>query len=140
MKAGLIKKVVKKYKPLGIVWGVEFLLAPRPAIELLNDLTKCETRVVGCNCWRFIDREAKDSEGILEIVGGGIDVDHPFENKIEENAQIITEFIAHQLPEDADLVSLIVDDPKIPGPFSYLFRDNKEQITVFYRIRTLIAE
>jgi len=126
MTISTLQDMVAKYKTLGIVKATDFLLTPEYALELLYDLKTLSIRVVGCDCWRYLDRELRDPNRILEIVGGGVLVKGAYTKSIEENALIIEDFIMHNLPNDADLISLIDDDPKIPGPFSYLFRDNKE--------------
>ena len=118
--------IARKYKSLGLVNSTDFLLQPALAVELLHDLTEIGVRVVGCDSWRYLDREKKDPTRILELVGGGTGAEFPFEISIDENARIIEEFLVNKLPEDVDLISLIVDDPQIPVPFSYLIRDIDE--------------
>ena len=118
-----LKEIAIKYKSLGIIKSAYFLLDVQSTLDLLSDLTKMGVRVVGCDCWRYIDPEIKDPTQLLEIVGGGVGVDHPYENPIELNAQIIKEFLEQSFPKDAQLVSLSIDDPKIPNKFSSIFEN-----------------
>lgn len=122
MEYSILKKIVSEYITLGIIKGGELLLPPDQSINFLKDLEKIKIRVVGCDCWRYHNPKQQDNN-ILQIVGGGIGVEPPFEMTVSENARIIEKFIQCDLPKDAEFVSLIVEDPENLGPNSHLFYD-----------------
>ena len=114
-------QVLQKYLPMGIIWGIELLLIPQVAIAFIDDLARVGIRVTGCDLWRFLDPD-KDTKRIVSLPGDGITVSEahrPQKETVEGNADLIKDYIAHQLPADADLVSLIYDNHQI----YYFFRN-----------------
>ncbi len=107
--------IAKKYRYEGIVKGVEFLLSPDKAISLIDDLARHGVLIVGCDLWRYLDQS---KEHIVALLGAGIGIDSPVdESSVERNAGVVKEFLSEQLPQDAELVSLVLDDPAIADLF-----------------------
>lgn len=104
--------IKQKYEKIGIQKGVELLLLPEDAIKLIDDLVEIGVRLLGCDCWRYVDIKEKDTGKILEIVGGGVIVELPENSLIIDDANYVKEFISNKLYEDVNFVSLIYDEPE----------------------------
>jgi hypothetical protein len=116
---GNLLQIVEKYRPSGILKGVELLLPPEVAISLIDELSQFGVMIWGCDLWRFLDPK-KDPKRIVALVGAGILVDDPKLPEIAtaaRNAKAVKEFIQHRLPEDAELISLIFDDAAVYDVF-----------------------
>ena len=112
MSKELFKHIVDKYKPLGVIWGGEFLLPPQIMIEFIEDLSNAGVLIYGCDLWRYLDPN-KDPNRVISLLGAGLDLTSDEFKKeefsIERNAVLVKSFIENQLPDDAELVSLTTD-------------------------------
>jgi hypothetical protein len=115
MKKEDLPRIVEKYLNRGVLKGGEFLQPPEDVVQFIDDLVNAGILISGCDLWRYLD-PTKDPTGIVALVGAGVLVSrstNPKKGTVEGNAEIVKGFILHQLPEDAELVSLIFLDGEI---------------------------
>lgn len=109
-------QIADKYRPLGIVKGVEFLLIPDLMVEFIEDLSNAGVLIYGCELWRYLD-PTRDPKRIVALLGAGIDVTRGLTQdnllSVKRSAEIVIDFVKNQLPEDAELVSLVTEDYEI---------------------------
>jgi hypothetical protein len=107
-----LKKLIVKYKALGIKYSNELLMPPKIAISLIGELSKNDVMVVGCDLWRYLDKRNEGS-GFVTLIGAGIGLDNFKDLAPEQTGEMIQAFLIYQLPNDAELVSLILIDPEV---------------------------
>lgn len=109
-----LQNIANKYRSLGIIKGAEFLLPPEIMVEFIGELAKAGVLIYGCDLWRYVD-PTKDLERIVELLGAGIDVSKGHEKmpSVERSAETVRDFIKYQLPDDAELVSLVTEDYEV---------------------------
>ena len=103
-----IDQLRNKYLPLGIAWGVEFLLPPNVALSLLPELAKMGVVVVGYDQWQYVDQ----SKGlVMELLWyDGVGNDRVESVTAEEGVAIVEDLIVNHLPPDTELVSFLYRD------------------------------
>ena len=111
--------VVAEYRNRGIAKYGELLLEPQDMIELLEQLASIEILVIGCECWRYVNREEKTA---YELPGGGyaVEYDIPYlEMTASASADVITKFLREResLSYHYDLVALHFNEPEIHDLF-----------------------
>ena len=98
-----LKKIAENYRRKGYIWGYELLLYPQDALALLDILEQENILVVGCNLWRFWE---KDRTKFMEIVGGCGKVEEELSRTdVECNVRVLRAFLQKPLPYGAELIS-----------------------------------
>ncbi len=98
-----LKKIAEDYRRKGYIWGYELLLYPQDALALLDILEQANILVVGCNLWRFWE---KDRTYFVEIVGGCGKVEEELSRTdVEHNVRVLRAFLQQPLPYGAELIS-----------------------------------
>ena len=106
MENQYLLELANQYRHYGIKKGSEVLFQPEKALLFLDDLARNNVMVVGCDLWKYVDKE---KGWIVELLGAGFIVNELITN-IDQAANLTKQFIRAKLPEDAEFVSLILLD------------------------------
>ncbi len=110
-----LSELANQYRPHGIKKGGEVLFEPEKALLFLEDLSRNNVMVVGCDLWKYVDKE---KGWLVELLGAGFLVNE-LVTDINEATNLIKQFIKEKLPDDAELVSLIFQDYSILDLFYF---------------------
>ena len=105
-----MRAIMETYRCRGVVKATEFLLPPRDAAAFVADLADIGVLLVGCELWTYLDQEKTK---LMEIPTAGDVIDHKLNDDVHWNAEIIRQFLLHELTPDVDLVSLTERDPDL---------------------------
>lgn len=108
-----LSELANQYRPYGINHGGEFLFSPEKAILFLDDLARNNVMVIGCDLWKYVNKE---KGWIVELLGAGFVVNE-LVTDINQAASLIKQFIKEKLPDDAEFVSLIFQDYSVMNLF-----------------------
>ena len=106
-----VRELFEKYKRVGIKKGHELLMAPFVAISFIDALSQKNIKIVGCDTWRYT--KIDNWVGIIENVGGGMEVDGYKDLNTQQIAEIMKRFIVSISSNDVDLISLLFDDQEM---------------------------
>jgi hypothetical protein len=101
---------LEKYRGSWVVQFSEFLLPPGDAAAFVADLADIDVLLRGCDLWTYLDPEKTK---LMEILTGGDVIDDKMSDDVRSNAQVIREFLLHELTPDVHLVSLWYADPDL---------------------------
>jgi len=110
MEDGLVK-IIKHFKLLGISKGHEFIMTPEIAISLIAKLADFNIKVAGCDLWKYL--QIGDQKGIVSLLGADFGFDNYDEMSAEQLANELIQILKYKLPDDAELVSLLIMDPLV---------------------------
>jgi len=105
----ILEEIAKRYMKDGILKGKELLLPPDKIIGLVDDLLDQGISIVGCDLWRYVDRE---KGWIVQLVGAGLAIEDTKKSP-GELASLVKNYLTNELPGDAELVSLLFEDIRV---------------------------
>lgn len=102
--------LLDKYRAVGVVRRVEFLVPPGEAVRFARDLAALGAVIVGADFWSYVDRQRG---WVMELVGADLPVDQyiPWADMTPaKNLVIVEDWLVNKLFEGTDLVSFLWKD------------------------------
>jgi hypothetical protein len=111
-----IEEIAAKYRDFAIKHGNEFLFRVDVGLSLIEEFGQNDIMILGCILWKYVDQE---KGWIVELLGAGFDIKEQ-QATAEQAARTLRHLILTQLPDDAELISLIFGARSVESVFDHI--------------------
>src|SRR5438876_1384078 len=109
-----LRRLLNRYKQLGIVKGGELCLHRDDALDLINQLENMGITILGADGWYYARPEHRERGWLSQDLSADLYVgDHALlgDDPVHGSASVVRQFLLDQLPERTEYVSLTLDVP-----------------------------